>query len=465
MRKWLFIFLIFISEISMAKDYRVSLKIENLPEDARPILLRMYNGNMYVVDSIGIVEQGKVQFEVPDSIPAGMLRCVLGMSAYTRFGGGQPVHIDFIFNNEEIDMELDFQNPVESVKVISSEENRIYLEFLKSEALFYSKLGLLEQVVLNYPDKDEFYQKALEYYRKFQVQRNRVIDKTFSVYPKTLAGRIIRNQKVPIVDGGIPLERRDSLFKADFLKLVDFSDTVLLYTSVYTDKVFQYLQMFISRNAMHHENEENCIRALDNMVPFLDVNPVIQQHLLQFLITGFESMQMEEVLAYISSNYLQQCGGSGDVIKRRLEGYRKMSIGQQVPDFTVYDIKGNPVNLYSDMSPYKLILFWHTQCGHCRMLMEQLPKLAAEGVFSNRQIKIIGISIDEVQEDWLEFSQGYALDWSNTYTVGSFDSEIAVNYNLYATPTMFLVDAEHCIVAKPMTVEELLQDIQKLDVK
>lgn len=462
MRKWLFVLLIFMSEIGMAKDYRILLNVENLPEGARPILLRMYNGNMYVVDSTTVTGQGRVRFDVSDSIPAGMLRCVLGMSDYTRFGGGQPVHIDFIFNNEEVELKLDFKNPVGSVEVIVSKENRIYFEFLKSEALFYSKLGLLEQVVLNYPDKDEFYQKALEYYRRFQVQRGRVIDKTFAAYPKTLAGRIIKNQKVPVTDGGIPLEQRDSLFKADFLKLVDFNDTVLLYTSVYTDKIFQYLQMFISRSAMHQENEANCIQALDKIVPLLDVNPVIQQHLLQFLITGFESMQMEEVLAHISSNYLQQCGGSTDVIKRRLEGYRKMAIGQQVPDFTVYDLEGNPVNLYSDMSPYKLILFWHTKCGHCQMLMERLPTLVSEGVFAERQIKIIGISIDETKEDWLDFSKGYALDWTNAYIAGSFDSEVAFDYNLYATPTMFLVDAEYHIVAKPMTVEELLQDIGKL---
>lgn len=180
MRKWLFVLLIFMSEIGMAKDYRILLNVENLPEGARPILLRMYNGNMYVVDSTTVTGQGRVRFDVSDSIPAGMLRCVLGMSDYTRFGGGQPVHIDFIFNNEEVELKLDFKNPVGSVEVIVSKENRIYFEFLKSEALFYSKLGLLEQVVLNYPDKDEFYQKALEYYRRFQVQRGRVIDKTFA---------------------------------------------------------------------------------------------------------------------------------------------------------------------------------------------------------------------------------------------------------------------------------------------
>ena len=55
----------------MAKDYRILLNVENLPEGARPILLRMYNGNMYVVDSTTVTGQGRVRFDVSDSIPAG----------------------------------------------------------------------------------------------------------------------------------------------------------------------------------------------------------------------------------------------------------------------------------------------------------------------------------------------------------------------------------------------------------
>ena len=43
----------------MAKDYRILLNVENLPEGARPILLRMYNGNMYVVDSTTVTGQGE----------------------------------------------------------------------------------------------------------------------------------------------------------------------------------------------------------------------------------------------------------------------------------------------------------------------------------------------------------------------------------------------------------------------
>lgn len=458
---FILIFLV-ISTSVFAQNYEVKLHIKNLPEDARPILLRIYNGNMFILDSTAIQSQGNVTFNIPDSITPGMLRSVLGMPAFSQYSNGQPISLDFIFNRENIELKLDFKNPAQSVEVIKSDENRIYFDFLKSDALFFQKLGLLEQVVLNYPDKDEFYQKALEYYRKFQIQRDKFIDKTFSTHPNTLAGRIIRNQKIPLTAGDQTPQQRDSIFRSEFLRQINFNDTTLLYTSVYTDKVFRYIQMFMQRDASPRENEANCIRALDQIVPLMDVNPTIQQHILQFLITGFESMRMEEVLAHISSNYLQQCGSSSEIIKKRLEGYSKMAIGQKVPDFTVSDIQNTPVNLYSNISPYMLILFWHTGCGHCQILMDQLPILSEKGLFSKHQIKIIGISIDENREDWEKFSADYKLDWTNTHTEGSFESPVANDYNLFATPTMFLIDSDHNIIAKPTTLNELEKNIMDL---
>ena len=457
----IFIFLI-ISTNVFAQNYEVKLHIKNLPEDAQPMLLRIYNGNMYILDSTAVQHQGNVTFTIPDSITPGMLRSILGMPAFSQYSNGQPVSFDFIFNRENIEFNLDFKNPVQSLEVVKSDENRIYFDFQKSDALFFQKLGLLEQVVLNYPDKDDFYQKALEYYRKFQIQRDKFIDKTFTTHSNTLAGRIIKNQKIPLTAGDQTPQQRDSIFRSEFLKQIDFNDTTLLYTNVYTDKVFRYIQMFMQRDASPRENEANCIRALDQIVPLMNVNPTIQQHILQFLITGFESMRMEEVLAHISSNYLQQCGSSSEIIKRRLEGYSKMAIGQKVPDFTVTDIQGTPVNLYNNITPYTLILFWHTGCGHCQILMNQLPALSEKGFFSDHQIKVIGISIDESKEDWEKFSADYKLDWTNTHTEGGFESLIANDYNLFATPTMFLIDSDHNIIAKPTTLGELEKNITEL---
>ena len=58
--------------------------------------------------------------------------------------------------------------------------------------------------------------------------------------------------------------------------------------------------------------------------------------------------------------------------------------------------------------------------------------------------------------------ENYQLDWINTHVEGSFGSQIASDYNLFATPTMFLIDAEYNIIAKPLTLEELKNNIMEL---
>lgn len=51
----------------------------------------------------------------------------------------------------------------------------------------------------------------------------------------------------------------------------------------------------------------------------------------------------------------------------------------------------------------------------------------------------------------------------NIHAAGSFDSEIANDYNLFATPSMFLIDENHKIIAKPTTIGELEKNIGELE--
>ena len=73
------------------------------------------------------------------------------------------------------------------------------------------------------------------------------------------------------------------------------------------------------------------------------------------------------------------------------------------------------------------------------------------------------VYIDENREDWEKFSIQYPLEWVNIHAAGSFDSEIANDYNLFATPSMFLIDENHKIIAKPTTIGELEKNIGELE--
>ena len=70
---------------------------------------------------------------------------------------------------------------------------------------------------MNYPEHDGFYLKSLEFYRKFQQERSKLIDKTYASHRNTLAGRIIQNQKLPFTADQMTNAERDSIFRTRFL--------------------------------------------------------------------------------------------------------------------------------------------------------------------------------------------------------------------------------------------------------
>ncbi len=461
MQKLLFLFLFF-PLLCIGKEYQVKLHVQNMPSESKPILLRIFNGNMYVVDSVPVVNQQTITFNVPESTDAGMLRAVLGSSPYAQFMNRQPTALDFLYTRENVEMTLDFNNPEASVEVIESDENRDYFSYMKKDNRYFMKLGSLEQVVTQYPDRDAFYNMALNYYKEYQIERDKWIDSCYNSRPGSLAARILNTRRMPFTEGNLTPQERDSIYREQFLSRVEFTDTLLLNTNIYTDKLFQYINFFMNREAGPRENEAVIIKVLDRIEPQISVNEEIRNNLLQFLISGFEAMKMEEVLAHISSNYLQQCGSSMDMVKRRLEGYKKMAIGQKVPDVVAMDINNNPVSLYSEVNPYTLLIFWHTGCSHCQILMNKLPEYIQKGLFRKHNVKILCISIDEKQEDWEKYSKEHPTQWTSAYVEGAFDSQAAIDFNLFATPSIFLLDNNNQIIAKPITPDELEESINAL---
>jgi len=52
--------------------------------------------------------------------------------------------------------------------------------------------------------------------------------------------------------------------------------------------------------------------------------------------------------------------------------------------------------------------------------------------------------------------------WINTREPMGWEGKSAEDYNIYATPTMFLLDRERRIVARPFTLRELRREIRRL---
>ncbi len=92
-----------------------------------------------------------------------------------------------------------------------------------------------------------------------------------------------------------------------------------------------------------------------------------------------------------------------------------------------------------------------------------IPKLK-EWYVEDREIdmEIFAISIDKKLSDAKTIIYKNQLPWINCYEPGGWKGKAASDYNLYATPTMLILDRDRKILSKPITFFEFKRDVHKL---
>ncbi len=73
----------------------------------------------------------------------------------------------------------------------------------------------------------------------------------------------------------------------------------------------------------------------------------------------------------------------------------------------------------------------------------------------------MSVSLDTSRNEWTTFLREQKLNWLNVSELKGFNSASADAYNIFATPTMFLLDREKKIIAKPISYRELEQDLME----
>ena len=80
-----------------------------------------------------------------------------------------------------------------------------------------------------------------------------------------------------------------------------------------------------------------------------------------------------------------------------------------------------------------------------------------------KKVEIYAISIDTPRLDWENFVQTNDLRWINVYEENGWLGKSAKQYNLYATPTMFLLDRDRKIISKPITFKDFKNAVDELE--
>ena len=370
--------------------------------------------------------------------------------------------VDLIWNREDVKFITTAKNPADSLNIISSVENQINQAFSRLDRINQEKLQLLTPVIDYYPVKDSFYLSVTQEMEKTQNMQQQYLDSLMKMYPNAFAVRIAKVYQNPFIPAKLNKDERISFLKQHYFDKIDFTDTSLLRSMVFVNKAISYLSLYSNNRLPQKQLETEFIKAVTIMLGAASVNPEIFKFWLDYLVGGFDKFHFDEVITYIADNFQDPYSCADQqrktALQKKLETFKKIAIGKISPEISVPDQKGKMVRLSGINSEYTLVVFWSSECPHCSTMMPRLKELYEKQ--NPKRFEVLSVSIDTSRTAWTAFLNEQKLTWINVSDLKGFNGKPADDFNIYATPTMFLLDRQKKILSKPISLRELEQALR-----
>lgn len=430
-----------------AMSQQINITVNNLGTE-KAYLSALSGEKVSPIDSVASSGNGKFSFNLTTQNNAGIYRLSLDRNKW----------IDFVNDGEDVAITTDANALLDSLKVVVSESNRQYYSFQKLNKQYKTKSELLQLVLARYPHDDPYYTTTQTTATGLQREYLDFVSSASTGKPMSFVARYIRSAQLPIVDFNVPLDKQLAYLKAHALDHVDFSDDGLIYSDLFTNKSIEYLTYNKNPQLPKEVLEKAFMVAVDTILNKAKVNRIVYKHVTEYLIDGFKKFGFEQCISYILDNYVIKDDlcldeGSGSTVQRMIDQKKYLPLGSLAPNITLPDTSGDMVSLITMTAEKVLVVFYSTSCSHCQAMIPRLSQIA-KGKQSSK-LKVLAISLDSSRAELLSFIRTNALTWLNVNDPGGWQGRAAMDYFIYATPTMVLMNKEKKIIAKPLTIEEL----------
>lgn len=439
------IFFIFLGILNV-RAQEISVTISGY--EGKAALFSLVGEKTILLDSIKTVA-GKIKIQTKNyNFHYGFYRAALN----------ERLWIDYIYDGNDVEIKTDIKSVAESLVVINSDGNKLFHQFIKLNKDYKTKTELLQLLLSRYPANDDFYITTQNKLIQLQNEYLEFVNQTSQSEPESFTAKYIKSAQLPVLSLEIAPENQINYLQSHSLDNVDFNDASLIYSDLFSNKTIEYLMYYRNPQLPKELLEKEFMKSVDTLLNKAKVDRLVYQHLTEYLIDGFKKFGFENIIDYMVENYVIKDDLCLDVktensIQRRIDLSKKLAVGKTAPNIKMPDADGNIINMNDLIVDNTLLIFYASWCPHCQTMLPAIKDLYNNQ--AEKKVEIIAVSIDEKREEWLTFINENNLNWINISDGLGWDGKAALDYSIYATPTMFLLDNDKKIIGKPMSVETL----------
>ena len=117
----------------------------------------------------------------------------------------------------------------------------------------------------------------------------------------------------------------------------------------------------------------------------------------------------------------------------------------KAPNFTVYDLGGNEVNLSDFFGKPIIVNFWASWCGPCKM---EMPDFNEAYQLLNEDITFLMVNMTDGSRETVEIASSFIEESGYSFPV-YYDTSYsaAITYSVSSLPTTYFIDADGNLIA------------------
>ncbi|MEP6844728.1 MAG: redoxin domain-containing protein [Panacibacter sp.] len=361
---------------------------------------------------------------------------------------------------------------LENIAVTGSADNEIFAAYSRYLTTVAPKLNSLQQQMKT--AKTEADSAGIQQEQKrLNKELNDYRENVVATKPESMVAAFFQSVKIPElkewpkkVDGTPDSTAAWHYMKDHFWDSVNFYDNSLIRTPFFDPKLEDYYKYYVP------SDPDSIINEVNYMLLTSRTGKDIHQYLLGKFTDKYinpEIMGQDKVFLFLFNNYFSK----GDTLwlnekQRKYIFDRAYSlianqINEPAPQLVLKDSLGKNVSLYDVKSPFTFVVFWDPTCSHCK---EEVPKLDSlyETKWKSLGVEVFSVNTNEnTFDEWKKFINEHHLNgWHHAWQTKEgrlADEQAGVAnfrqlFDIYQTPTMYLLDANKHIIAKKLSLEQ-----------